>query len=618
MKVIGAETQDAVAVEGLASMSNYRNILPENSSCRTSGWFSFWGVIVAISLVAFFLGIVGFSKNLKDSEPGTQYSVLSMLFYSIKLFTLDSSIRPEPIGWELETARWLAFFAATATVTQGVGMLFTKQWIRFKLNNLRCHQIVCGFGRRGRGIVRELLAAKERVLIVDLEVSPEETDQLEAAGSFVIKADARLPAVLTASGAERAAGMFVVCGGDACSATVAAETMRLKSRARDTNQQYQIHLFAHVGDPQVFNLLRAVEATEHCHRFVELKRIDLNLAAARIHLRNHPIDYKRIGVDSQLGVVVIFAGWSVESEALLLQVARLCHLANGKQAVVRIISRDAEAIIGKLLFRYPQIKNIIEVSSDACDPSSAIGRDTIRHYLTEPDRLFTIFVAMSDDNVTLATGMGIKAAILGNDSPIFLILSALAGLDQILEQDSAKPKIRAFGASSEAWKVAEMRQERIDDLARKLHMNYLELREKSRREADPSTWRAKPADKPWDELPEIYRADNRHSADHLEVKLRAMDCELVESESVRGRALADFSVEEIEVMSKMEHARWNASKWLDGWVYGEKRDDSIKAHDNLVPYDLLSEGIKDYDRDTVRKLPVELARHGLLIVRKNR
>jgi hypothetical protein len=36
----------------------------------------------------------------------------------------------------------------------------------------------------------------------------------------------------------------------------------------------------------------------------------------------------------------------------------------------------------------------------------------------------------------------------------------------------------------------------------------------------------------------------------------------------------------------------------EGWQYGPVRDDQLKTHPGLVPYDELSESEKDYDRQT--------------------
>jgi len=175
--------------------------------------------------------------------------------------------------------------------------------------------------------------------------------------------------------------------------------------------------------------------------------------------------------------------------------------------------------------------------------------------------------------------------------------------------------LRVYEGKHSAGRVGVVRQQELDRLAYNLHANYLQLVQTQKAAAKPGEWIEKPAHKPWAELSEIYRADNLHSADHWEVKLRAIGCEMVELEKANGREPATLTCDEIEVLAIMEHSRWNASKWLDGWKLGP-RNDATKHHDNLVTYDELSEKIKDYDRDTVRKMPNELAKMGWLIVRK--
>jgi hypothetical protein len=60
-------------------------------------------------------------------------------------------------------------------------------------------------------------------------------------------------------------------------------------------------------------------------------------------------------------------------------------------------------------------------------------------------------------------------------------------------------------------------------------------------------------------------------------------------------------------MAEMEHERWVAERLLDGWLIGEK-DHEKKTSPYLVPWNNLSEDVKDYDRETVRELPNFLAK----------
>lgn len=53
-----------------------------------------------------------------------------------------------------------------------------------------------------------------------------------------------------------------------------------------------------------------------------------------------------------------------------------------------------------------------------------------------------------------------------------------------------------------------------------------------------------------------------------------------------------------EQMAKNVHEVWSQSRIDQGWTWGEKRDDTLKTHPDLVPYEDLTEEEKDYDRNT--------------------
>lgn len=54
----------------------------------------------------------------------------------------------------------------------------------------------------------------------------------------------------------------------------------------------------------------------------------------------------------------------------------------------------------------------------------------------------------------------------------------------------------------------------------------------------------------------------------------------------------------IEKMSKNVHEVWAATRIAQGWKYGEKRNDDLKTHPSLIPYEELSEEEKVFDRNT--------------------
>ena len=54
----------------------------------------------------------------------------------------------------------------------------------------------------------------------------------------------------------------------------------------------------------------------------------------------------------------------------------------------------------------------------------------------------------------------------------------------------------------------------------------------------------------------------------------------------------------IERMARNVHDVWAQGRIAEGWTYGEQRDDQLKTHPCLVPYEELPDAEREYDRQT--------------------
>lgn len=54
----------------------------------------------------------------------------------------------------------------------------------------------------------------------------------------------------------------------------------------------------------------------------------------------------------------------------------------------------------------------------------------------------------------------------------------------------------------------------------------------------------------------------------------------------------------VEKIAENVHEVWAQSRMEQGWTYGEERNDVLKTHPCLIPYEELPEEEKAYDRDT--------------------
>jgi hypothetical protein len=68
---------------------------------------------------------------------------------------------------------------------------------------------------------------------------------------------------------------------------------------------------------------------------------------------------------------------------------------------------------------------------------------------------------------------------------------------------------------------------------------------------------------------------------------------------ISTRDFSDELIALIEVIAENVHEVWAAGRINEGWKLGEKRNDVLKEHPSLIPYNLLSESEKEYDRRTV-------------------
>ena len=153
-----------------------------------------------------------------------------------------------------------------------------------------------------------------------------------------------------------------------------------------------------------------------------------------------------------------------------------------------------------------------------------------------------------------------------------------------------------------------MPQKIRETIAKAIHNQYKQTVSGSRFGSDPSM-----AD--WDKLSSNLKESNLQQADTIYEKLKRVKC-ITRIVANRSVALMTFTEEEIDIMAEMEHGRWNVERLLDGWRYSETRNIERKQTPYIVSWSKLSPDVKNWDKETVRKIPEFLAQVSLEIQRK--
>lgn len=123
-------------------------------------------------------------------------------------------------------------FYALATVTEffvagHLAELLTARRTQRMIDSLTDHHIICGFGRVGRQVERDLRAARVKYVVIDS--TPENRELADSVGAHFIEGDAAEDAVLLRAGIGRARSIIACADSDAENIFITLSARELRS-----------------------------------------------------------------------------------------------------------------------------------------------------------------------------------------------------------------------------------------------------------------------------------------------------------------------------------------------------------------------------------------------------
>jgi len=342
---------------------------------------------------------------------------------------------------------------------------------------------------------------------------------------------------------------------------------------------------------------------------------------ARRLVRDHPPDAPVARTDRVVHVLLV--GLGSVGQAVMLQLARLGHYRSGRKPKVTVVDHHVKAHWKQLQEAHPTISQWLSVETEETR-IEAVGEAELERWLRDEHPVTMVYVCTKNEIANLRIARVLLRAMLereregGPASSDVVALDPAGGcvLSEFAQHGTHEGRFHLFsllnaaGGAGPSPLAGGLLSEVDDAIARQLHEDYCA---EDDRNCAREPGRAKAvANRPWSELPETYRDANRAGADHFAVKLRAVGCKLV---SAGESEPATFGADELEVLARMEHDRWWADRSLDGWAYAATRDNRRKLHPNMVPFEELSEPVKQLDRDQIGNLVRILREGGQVVVR---
>jgi hypothetical protein len=582
----------------------------ESESVNAPGHRRQMRVLVICAAAALVTGIAGFLQQ--------GVGLFAAVYQTLQMFFLESLDLPTPVPPLIEVARWLAAASTLLAVLKLGGSLFREERTGLRLHHMNGHTILCGLGQKTMRLIEHLRAAGEQVVVIDRDPPADLVQDCRHARAHVLAGDATDQDILNLAGIGRARQVFALCPEDSTNCEIAAQVRRFRAQSPDSTQAQPLLCHVHLSDVDLRSSLQTVFARGDGG--VTLRFFDLfDVEARRLLREDLPLDGSGITKDDPRQAHLIILGLGRMGRALALRAAQVGHFANGKRLRISVIDRNAETRQAALLFRYPRITEVCDLQFYTLEAETPEARRLLEQWCCDAGTITSVAICFDNEPQALEVALQLQSALRPCRVPVAIRMARQSGLARLLQEERRSGSmgqlshIQPFGMYEDCCHPESLTQGMEDRLARRIHADYV-----ARRRREGAAPEKDPALLDWEDLDEGFRESSRQQAAHIFVKLRAIGCEAAGRSDARP-AVTAFEPDQVEVLARMEHARWVAERVLAGWTYAPgSKDVERKTSPYLASWADLPASIQQYDRDFVLLVPTLLAADGKKVCRRER
>lgn len=263
-------------------------------------------VIWSVAVVAYLLGCWGFAEYFH--QTGERVSVFEILYRSLRLFVLHGDPFERPIPWTLELSRFLAPTLTAVTAIATLSKVFHRQLQMLGLRFRRPQAVVCGLGRKGLRLVRDLKAEAKKVVVIERDEQNDHLDLCRDLGAVVVMGDAAEAETLRLARVHRADCVFATCGDDGANVEIAVHVYELYM-ALSEHQRRHLDCRLHIVDPILCEALKSHGMFRNVEDAFDVRVTNIFENSARLLLEEHRLDREFIGAADPRTVHLVIVGF---------------------------------------------------------------------------------------------------------------------------------------------------------------------------------------------------------------------------------------------------------------------------------------------------------------------
>ena len=584
------------------------------------------------------LGTLGFHQHgALHNDP---ISWLSSLYLSLQLFVMNSGGVASPIPVTLEVSRFLAPALTAGGIFLALWEPLNQNFVLFKIRFWKNHIIVCGLSKKAELLILDhLKQADGKVNIVVIEPNAEHgsISHMRKKGVIVLEGNAVDEDMLHKANVLNAKFLLALTNDETINIHVAQRATQIYNHYPANilpNNILQVVL--HIDDFYTMNIFKefhekAIPENDQFRKGgskMDYHVFSIYQLAAMFMIDNFsPDKYASLNDKEDPAAHLLILGDNLAAQYLVLEAAQMYHFANLKQTRITVVAEDVLVIESKINSLYPFLKKAVDLRyinkldffSDDCPVPC--------------DEISVCFVALDDDGKSVYYSRKLRQHLFSqsriskdaslrsynryadfekSSPPIKTLLPRNTALVHIFKDVAFEMQalnIELINMDEEVCNkrtIVDNRKEE-DFIAKHIHYEWAKT-QATKNKVSVGTMQQE-----WDKIKDAQKDSNRLPARHLFIKLRFVNADLSDRES--GEEL-DFDTLEPEIWDKiarMEHNRWNAEKFINGFVKVEIPTDkslgnflkgNLKCHWDLIPFDDLSAETQAYDTFTFKMAPV--------------
>ncbi|MCJ7626521.1 MAG: NAD-binding protein, partial [Anaerolineaceae bacterium] len=503
-----------------------------------------WFLLGGIWLFGLALGYSGFAKFLAASGENTSF--LSVVYLTLQLITIESGSITQPIGLELEIARFLLPALVAYTTFSALASLFREQVQHKGLLFTRGHVVVCGLSSKGFLLARSFFDRGDKVVVIEQNVENDFVKQCKDKGIIVMIGDAADMRLLDRAMIHKAAHLFAVCDDDGTNTEIAINARKsLEGRRRDP-----LNCFIHIENPQLWELLREQELTTDDRSMFRLTLDNVFERGAQLMLQEGSKMRAKDQPAEHLSHLLI-VGLGKLGENLLVNAARFWMKitpSDDQKLKITAVDLEAEEKVDSLRARYPRLDSVCEIKSHSIRVQSSQFQKAGFLFNEQNDfDIDEIYVCFDRNSLSLYTALVLLGHTKQYNIPIIVRMTEDVGLAALLradvKNDTSFRNLHAFGLLTRTCTPDLLLGGSHEVLAQAIHEEY--VRKGRERGAAGETDESMLA---WNDLSERLKEANRRQADRIGAKLKAVKCE-ISLLSDWDAPLFEFTEEEIEMLA---------------------------------------------------------------------